>query len=85
MAFKDYLLAVARGGLPEALDTAIAGGAQGDTRPEQNAPAGTHRDVEPGTNPPQAPGLIASVAPYVPVLIVAGLVVGGVLLMRRKR
>lgn len=83
MAFKDYLRAVALGGLPEALDTALGGGRQGDTRPEQTAPTGTHRDVEPGTKPP-ATGVMAALAPWVPLLIVGGLVVGGVALMRSR-
>lgn len=85
MAFKDYLRAVALGGLPEALDTALNGGRQGDTRPEQAAPTGTHRDVEPGTKPPAA-SITAAIAPWVPLLIVGGLVVGGVVMLRgRKR
>lgn len=79
MAFKDYLSALARGGLPEVLDTGLQSTRQGDTRPETTAPAGTNRDREAfATGAGSVGATVGQIAPMLllgAVVIVTGVVV----------
>jgi len=82
MAFKDYLNALARGGLPEVLDTGINGTRQGDARPEKTAPTGTNKDRESFAADPGA-SLGAAVKQYAPLLLMGAIViVTGVVVFR---
>jgi hypothetical protein len=49
MSFRDSVVKILEGGLPQLLDTGSrAGNAQGDTGAERRSPEPTNRDVMPG-------------------------------------
>lgn len=73
----DYVRTILAGGLPAVLDTGRQGStAQGDTRPEQTAPAGTHVDNDTAKPTVQAVNL-----DWKKGLLIGGCVVGALAIL----
>jgi len=78
----DYFNAILQGGLPAALDLGLAAGtAQGDTKPEQTAPATTIKDHDTATAGTPSASPLAWLDGKTVLIGVAGIVVVGAVMI----